>query len=259
MRKQKEYLQETKRYKETILLRECENDYIHVETSLEQLADTFVEIAENNKVDAEKARKYFLDNVDFSFYKGSDQDKRIIDRLYKNKFDKLIELLKGGNFLGMVIPKNKKCSVLINLETLNKVLPKIKKKNVLEVKDYQKQNVEQRIASFRKSLQSVTEHELFHVFQHMVDSNRFKKADHGISLQNRLILAFTLAMPLISSIPSMKEYAAPATAVSGLILLGFTVRLGKDKAKIESDAYEFQGKALSMNFKSPYSLLHEKG
>lgn len=239
-------------FKDTICLPPTEGDYIHIEATSERLADSFGRFAEQFGIPPDEARSFFTNRVDFQF--GTADDLPLFDTKLDNAWARLITFLQPGRGLGITGPeRDGKYIVRIDVQNIARALPHLNTKE-FKVKDYDQMTKEERIASFEQSVETVTEHEFFHVLQEMENPEAMQEASKRMQDSLRLFLTFVVSTTAMNLIPQLRSAIIPLS----IPILGLIVYLNRNAIiQVEPDAYEAQKYALGLDLRSPFNFVHE--
>lgn len=241
--------------KETILLPETEGEYIHISTTPIRAEQAFGEYAIQFNCDEEEARTFFEENVEIRFCPVDDIPLPNSSKL-ETTASKLISRAQGSKALGAIVPtKDGGCIFCLDVEGIAKSLPKLKTPGFRVVK-YSRMTVEQKIAAFKQAVESLSEHEFFHLIQYMRDAEAFKKASSKVKLSHKIFLTWVGAAGVMTGTTSA-EMGFPVVTSTGLATIGAVVYFGREQRKIEKDAYDAQKEALQLHLKPPFNFDHE--
>lgn len=246
------------RFTDTIALPLENGEFVHVETSKPQLTDAFAEYAGNLGYDPEKARTFFDEKVDFTFGTAKNMVYPPQVTIFDKIVDRAISFLRRGDYLGCV-PRSKRggYEFALNTPIIQKYLPKLKIRDVWRVENYLEQTIEEKIASLQQTINSITNHEFYHILQYMEQHELMDQMVRRGILSQRMFCAWTAATLTTSQIAP--QYTFPVALLGGLAMLGGVLYVQKDGTiKVEKDAYEKQKKAKGFRpIKQPYTFVHE--
>jgi len=239
---------------DTVQLPRTEGHSVHIETSKEQLAFSFAEYAQKMGLDHDEAMTFFHEKVDIHF-----GEVRNVKIEYPGVIDKLlaksIRKITAGGAMACVGPRlDGRILLCIDTKKISTLLPKLRKKEAYDAGDYSQMTSEERIAAFQQTVETVTEHEFWHIIQLKEEKVRFDKYLDKSLLAQRLLGGYILVASAMYAIDDIRPFTIPASVAFGCALVMVT----KDTAWVEADAVEAQKKALGMELKSPFKFTIEK-
>ncbi|MEP7167602.1 MAG: hypothetical protein ABI758_06540 [Candidatus Woesebacteria bacterium] len=241
--------------RETIQLPNEPELFIHVETNSERMTKAFGKFAVNFEIPEQEAETFFREKVVVGFGKTTAVTNENLSSVDKN-LTAFVAKVKGIRAIAQVVAQKEHISLRIDVELIAKLF-KILQTESIGSEGYDEMSQEQRIMAFEQILQSVTEHEFFHLVQCMQDIDKFKKAIRAGAKQSTIVTAFALGS-IADSVAFPRE-SVPHVVIAGAVIIGFIVRTNRAHSWLEKDAYEAQKKARDFKLDSPYSFVHENG
>lgn len=244
----------------TIEIPGAPNEYLHLETSPEELANAFGRFAEVHGVDPEEAEAFFRANVEFTF--GTLKNATIPPEtpfsdviLYR-----LSSFFKKTGYFGSVAHSNKGgYELAVNVPTITSYLQKHNKLQLgpLRIHDIDQQTIEEKIAVLKEIINSVTYHEFRHILQFMEEPNLIRSHLRGRGMERKIILAWTTATLAATAV--VPDIAMPLATYTGMEAVSGILYSQKDGVRVEQEAMESQNLMSSTGHKrSPYTYWSEK-
>lgn len=240
---------------DTIRLPFEKSEFIHIQAETGRIAQAFSEYASQFGVDRDEAKSFFENKVDFQFGEAGKLHFPGIGRFDQILSD-VIGKIQGGTILGIVVPNDERYTLCLDTQAIAQALPNFKTRS-FGITDYTNMTLEKRVTGFEQAVKSLTEHEFFHLIQFMKNPQESIKAAKQVLQSMRLLFAYTTTS--FSALALFPHDSGTPIVTATPFVIGAIVYLNRGEAKVESDAYDAQKKALQLNLRNPYTFTHETG
>lgn len=239
---------------DTVRLPGLRGEAIHIELSNGRAAATFEAYVRGLGLKyPEGAKDFFERNIEISFVPVNVAVKSNLSGLDLVLTRLTEKLEKGTN--GYVLPKKDGKYILgINPLAIAENLPLIARN--LNVNDYNNLPDEQKIALFRRAIQSTLKHEYYHLYQEMIVPGRINRSFQNQRLSQRLLLVLASVSPAMYAVLPPEQRFTIIPTIMGLQAVRFFLSRGMIKLENEADSMETKG--LPENLPNPFTITYEQ-